>query len=63
LSGIGVACDVVAPSLIPVRAGDRIKTDRRDAKKLKLLGVSSARFCCTWSMTEMLAGYSLAIQR
>jgi transposase len=31
---IGVACDVVAPSLIPVRAGDRVKTDRRDAKKL-----------------------------
>jgi len=34
LSGMGVACDVVAPSLIPVRAGDRVKTDRRDAKKL-----------------------------
>src|SRR2546421_4078283 len=34
LSGIGVACDVVAPSLVPVRAGDRVKTDRRDAKKL-----------------------------
>ena len=34
LSAIGVACDVVAPSLIPVRAGDRVKTDRRDAKKL-----------------------------
>lgn len=27
-------CDVVAPSLIPVKPGDRIKTDRRDAKKL-----------------------------
>jgi transposase len=25
---------VIAPSLIPVRAGDRVKTDRRDAKKL-----------------------------
>ena len=35
LTRIGVACDVVAPSLIPVRAGDRVKTDRRDAKKLK----------------------------
>ncbi len=34
LSSIGVACDVIAPSLIPVRAGDRVKTDRRDAKKL-----------------------------
>jgi len=34
LSRIGVACDVVAPSLVPVRAGDRVKTDRRDAQKL-----------------------------
>ncbi|MFL5863064.1 MAG: IS110 family transposase [Solirubrobacteraceae bacterium] len=34
LSELGVACDVIAPSLIPVRAGDRIKTDRRDATKL-----------------------------
>src|SRR5688500_18468302 len=30
----GVACDIIAPSLVPVRAGDRVKTDRRDAKKL-----------------------------
>jgi transposase len=34
LNSMGVACDVIAPSLIPVRAGDRVKTDRRDAKKL-----------------------------
>jgi transposase len=34
LSGMGVACDVIAPSLVPTRAGDRVKTDRRDAKKL-----------------------------
>ena len=34
LRSMGVACDVIAPSLIPVRAGDRVKTDRRDAKKL-----------------------------
>ena len=34
LRRLGVACDVVAPSLIPVGAGDRVKTDRRDAKKL-----------------------------
>ena len=33
LTGVGVACDVVTPSLIPVRSGDRVKTDRRDAKK------------------------------
>lgn len=30
----GVACDVIAPTLVPVRAGDRVKTDRRDALKL-----------------------------
>lgn len=30
----GVICDVVAPSLIPVKPGERIKTDRRDALKL-----------------------------
>lgn len=34
LDKLGVACDVIAPSLIAVRAGDRVKTDRRDAKKL-----------------------------
>lgn len=34
LSRLGVATDVVAPSLIPTRPGDRVKTDHRDAKKL-----------------------------
>jgi transposase len=34
LGRLGVAGDVIAPSLVPVRAGDRVKTDRRDAKKL-----------------------------
>jgi transposase len=37
LASIGVACDVIAPSLIPVRAGERVKTDRRDAEKLVTL--------------------------
>ena len=32
-----VHCTVVAPSLIPVRSGERIKTDRRDALKLARL--------------------------
>jgi transposase len=31
---VGVECVVVAPSLIPRSAGERIKTDRRDARKL-----------------------------
>lgn len=34
LQKLGVQCEVVAPSLVPVKAGDRIKTDRRDAEKL-----------------------------
>jgi len=37
LSGRGHECMVVAPSLIPKRAGDRIKTDRRDASSLAKL--------------------------
>src|SRR5207253_11304556 len=34
LTALGVKCEVVAPTLVPVKAGDRIKTDRRDALKL-----------------------------
>jgi len=33
----GVHCDVIAPSLIPARPGDRVKTDRRDAARLASL--------------------------
>lgn len=29
-----VHCEVIAPSLIPTRPGDRVKTDRRDARRL-----------------------------
>lgn len=34
LTGLGVQCEVVAPTLVPTKAGDRVKTDRRDAEKL-----------------------------
>lgn len=34
LTQLGVACEVEAPSLVPTKAGDRVKTDRRDAEKL-----------------------------
>ena len=34
LSALGVPCDVIAPSLIPTKAGDRVKTDRKDAVRL-----------------------------
>jgi hypothetical protein len=34
LAKLGVECEVVAPSLVPTKAGERVKTDRRDAIKL-----------------------------
>lgn len=34
LRALDIDCLVVAPSKTPVRAGDRVKTDRRDAQKL-----------------------------
>lgn len=37
LKELGLDCVVIAPSLIPVKAGDRIKTDVRDARKLASL--------------------------
>src|SRR5882762_8672948 len=46
LSAHGHECMVVAPSLIPRRAGDRIKTDRRDAASL-------ARLHCAGELTAV----------
>jgi transposase len=37
LTSMGVACDVVAPSLIPKGASDKVKTDRRDSVRLTLM--------------------------
>jgi transposase len=37
LTGKGLECRVVAPSLIPKRPGDKVKTDRRDAIELARL--------------------------
>ena len=34
LTQMGVHCDVVAPTLVPIKSGERVKTDRRDALKL-----------------------------
>jgi transposase len=33
---LGVGCQVIAPSSVPKRSGDRVKTDRRDARRLAL---------------------------
>jgi transposase len=37
LTSLGHKCIVVAPSLIPRKSGERIKTDRRDSEKLAIL--------------------------
>lgn len=37
LTALGIDCRVVAPSLVPRRAGDRVKTNRRDAESLARL--------------------------
>jgi transposase len=37
LSAMGIECVVIAPSLIPVQPGNKVKTDRRDALKLARL--------------------------
>ena len=46
LRDAGIDCIVIAPSLVPKRAGDRVKTDRRDAVKL-------ARFLRSGDLTEV----------
>ena len=37
IAGLGFDCAVIAPGLTPVRPGDHVKTDRRDAEKLARL--------------------------
>src|SRR3954463_8944837 len=37
VTSLGVDCSVVAPSLIPKGSGDRVKTDKRDARRLTVL--------------------------
>lgn len=46
LRAAGIDCIVIAPSLVPQKAGDRVKTDRRDAVKL-------ARFLRSGDLTEV----------
>ena len=46
LNKAGIKCVVIAPSLVPQQAGDRIKTDRRDARRL-------AHFLRSGDLTEV----------
>lgn len=48
LEKLGIRCLVVAPSLVPRRPGERIKTDRRDAGKL-------AEYLASGHLTEVRA--------
>jgi transposase len=46
ITGLGQHCAVIAPGLTPVRPGDRVKTDKRDA-------VTLARFYRSGDLTEI----------
>jgi transposase len=46
LRELGIDCMLVAPSLVPGKPGDRVKTDRRDARKL-------AHFLRSGDLTEV----------
>lgn len=46
LTAAGIDCIVVAPSLVPRKGGERVKTDRRDAARL-------ARFLRSGDLTEV----------
>src|SRR5215211_9386486 len=60
LTRIGAACDVVAPSLVPVRAGDRVKTDRRDAKQLvRLSRAGEARKSTRLNSSHTVISYAV----
>ena len=37
LTSMGVACEVIAPALVPKAPGDRVKTDKRDSARLARL--------------------------
>jgi len=51
LTALGIDCIVVAPSLIPKRSGDKVKTDRRDALKLARL-LRSGDLTAVWVPDE-----------
>ncbi|WP_189597029.1 IS110 family transposase [Paenibacillus elgii] len=53
LISLGIDCVVVAPTLIPKRAGDRVKTDRRDSLKLAKL-LRAGELTPVWTPDEDL---------
>ena len=70
LIDLGHDCDVVAPSLIPRRAGERVKTDRRDAILLarlhragELTAAGKPSNVVVVAIARELAGFMWAISR
>src|SRR5271156_2985958 len=51
LAELGVVCEVIAPTLAPMKAGDRVKTDRRDAERLAR-SYRSGDLTAVWVPTE-----------
>jgi transposase len=52
ITGLGHDCIVVAPSLIPKKAGDRVKTNRRDAEGLAR-NLRAGELTAVWVPDEM----------
>lgn len=51
ITSLGHSCTVVAPSLIPRRPGDRVKTNRRDAVGLARL-LRAGELTAVWAPDE-----------
>ena len=58
LAELGVECAVIAPTLVPVKAGDRVKTDRRDAERLAR-SFRSGDLTPVWSRTKVPKRYAI----
>ena len=66
ITSLGHSCTVVAPSLIPRKPGDRVKTNRRDAIGLaKLFGPANSPQCgCpTRATRQCVIWFALALRR
>ena len=52
IRALGQVCDVIAPSLVPIRPGDRVKTNRRDAVTLARL-LRAGELTAVWVPDEV----------
>jgi hypothetical protein len=62
---MGVACQVVAPSLIPKGGSDKVKTDKRDSRRLARLlragEITPPTQVRTWVMVTLRIGFGVAL--